>query len=123
MKKKILLIDDDNATRFVMAAYLEGADFEIAQSGDGKEGIATALRFKPDLVITDLMMPKMHGYQVCEKLHGDESLKDLHIIVMSSKSYGSDIELALEAGADAYFIKPYRKEDLLAKISELLSPQ
>ncbi len=120
MKKKALIIDDDEDHREVVVLRLKREGFETFEAADGEEGVDAALKFKPDLVLVDLMMPKLHGYGVCEMLRAEKSLSGVRILVTSSKSYDNDIQLALNAGADAYLIKPYHKKAFLEKIRKLM---
>lgn len=121
MKKTALLIDDDPDQREIACFLLRQEGFEVAEAADGPEGVAAAVALKPDLVLTDLMMPTMHGYEVCERIRAEQSLKDVPILVVSSKSFDNDLRLALRAGANAYLVKPYHKADFIAKIKELSS--
>ncbi|PIU20786.1 MAG: hypothetical protein COT18_00395, partial [Elusimicrobia bacterium CG08_land_8_20_14_0_20_59_10] len=88
---------------------------------DGQDGWEKAQAFQPDLVITDLMMPRMHGYEFCEHLKGPEGIKGVRIIVASSKPFATDKAQAEAVGADAYLVKPYTPAALLGKVRELLS--
>jgi phosphoribosyl 1,2-cyclic phosphodiesterase/ActR/RegA family two-component response regulator len=119
--KKILVIDDD--PEIADLAVLALRDFyEVRTAGDGKEGLASASSFRPDLVLCDIMMPGMHGFEVCQKLRSDKSLPGLKILMSSSKGYASDIQSALEAGADAYLVKPFALKDLIEKVDSLIGP-
>ncbi|MFH1724361.1 MAG: response regulator [Elusimicrobiota bacterium] len=118
-----MVIDDDEHTAALAADYLEMAGFEAFQAPDGKAGVEKALRLKPELVLVDLMMPKMHGWQVCERLRAEESTKGIRILVTSSKTFPADIALAMSAGADAYLKKPYLCKDLFDKLREILGPE
>ena len=121
MKLKALIIDDDPDMSEVCKTYLESAGFETIYCADGRQGLEKALEYKPNLLIIDLMMPNIHGYEVCERIRANPDLKDAKILVTSSKSFDSDRELALRAGADDYLIKPYLCKDLLDKVDALLS--
>lgn len=120
MPKRVLIIDDDADVANLTAAALEELPLETARAADGKSGIAKALELKPDLLIVDLMMPGVHGYQVCERVRAEPALKGLRILVVSSKSYPVDMEAARNSGADAYLVKPFTVKDLRARVSELL---
>ncbi|HBL16093.1 MAG TPA: hypothetical protein DD417_04860 [Elusimicrobia bacterium] len=119
MKKSALIIDDDPDEREIARYLLRQEGFEVSEAADGREGVAAAIALKPDLVLTDLMMPVMHGYEVCERIRAEPSLKHTRILVVSSKSFDNDLRLALKAGADAYLVKPYHKIDFINKVKEL----
>ena len=112
MKKKVLVIEDDPAISDYAVLVLKKRNFEVEKASDGYSGVEAAKTFKPDVVVLDLMMPGMHGYEVCETLRRDKSLNGLKILITSSKSYAADMETARNAGADAYLTKPYRAEEL-----------
>ncbi|HVE12034.1 MAG TPA: response regulator [Elusimicrobiota bacterium] len=123
MKLKILVVDDDTSiSEFVSVALSTEPNFEVRTAEDGREGLEVAAEYKPDLVILDLMMPRMHGYEVCQHLRADKTQNaGLKILITSSKSYLADIEQALQAGADAYLIKPYNLKDLMKSVKKLLN--
>jgi len=120
MDMKALVIDDDPDLVAVAKAYLENFGMNVVTANDGKAGIEKALEVRPGLVLVDLMMPNMHGWQVCERLRAEPSLEGLRILVVSSKSFQSDIDQAKHAGADDYLRKPYMKEQLYEKLRALL---
>lgn len=119
MARKALVIDDDEDLVDVATAYLEEEGFDVASASDGKSGIEKAKSFLPDLILVDIMMPGIHGFQVCEKLRQEESLNNARILVASSKSFQNDIDSAKNAGADDYLVKPYMRADLKEKIKVL----
>ncbi len=114
------MVDDDEDMRQMMAHVLrESCEVETAE--DGAAGLELVKRVKPDLVVLDLLMPKMHGFEVCRKIREDGALKGIKILISSSKSYTHDVKTAVEeAGADAYIIKPFRLADFQKRIAELL---
>jgi phosphoribosyl 1,2-cyclic phosphodiesterase/CheY-like chemotaxis protein len=120
MKKRVLIIEDDPAILDFAALVLDKGEFEVEKASDGRQGLEKAKDFKPDLVVLDLMMPVMHGYEVCQNLRQDKSMAALKILITSSKSYAQDMENAESAGADDYLVKPYNGSQLLAKAEELL---
>jgi two-component system, OmpR family, alkaline phosphatase synthesis response regulator PhoP len=117
--KKILIIDDDPVMRALLSEALSHA-YAVSTAGDGAEGVETLKRDKHDLVVLDLLMPRMHGFEVCQHIREDPELTGVKIIVSSSKAYDSDIKTAKTAGADCYLVKPYKMEDIRARIAELL---
>lgn len=119
---RILLVDDDPLLRDLGAAILSGSgEYEVMQAEDGQDALEKALVFRPDLVITDLMMPRMHGFELCERLKGPEGINGVRIIVASSKAFATDKAQAEAAGADDYLKKPYLPDDMLGKVREQLA--
>ncbi len=118
--KKILVVDDDLVSQRVVSVRLEISGYEVITAEDGEEGLKKAREEKPDLLILDLMMPKMNGYEVCRMLKFDDKYKDIPIIVLSSLDQQDEREKAIKGGADAYFIKPFDLELLLAKIKSFI---
>ncbi|HBL16160.1 MAG TPA: hypothetical protein DD417_05210 [Elusimicrobia bacterium] len=118
---KALVVEDDAAIADFAEMILVEQGFTVEKAGDGKQGVEKALSFHPDLILLDLMMPGMHGLQVCELLRKEASLKGVRILICSSKSYASDIEEAMAAGADEYLTKPYGAKDLVKKVRTLLA--
>lgn len=121
MKKRILLIEDENRILVVLQKRLESAGYEVLTATDGKMGFNKARTEKPDLILLDLILPEMDGYQICNFLKRDKRFQHIPIIILTARSQEKDMEEAKKAGADAYFTKPFNYEELLAKIAELLS--
>jgi len=119
--KKILVIDDDIDLLDATAFVLEAAGYTVATAVDGRKGLEEAAAMIPDLIVLDLAMPGMHGFEVCEKLRKDEKFKDVKILIASGKSYPTDIKMATELGADHYMVKPLDYEKFTALIAEMLN--
>jgi CheY-like chemotaxis protein/phosphoribosyl 1,2-cyclic phosphodiesterase len=119
-KFKVLVVDDDVLLRD-MAESLLCEDYEVQTACDGQDGLEKALAWKPDLVVTDLMMPRMHGYELCQRLKAAAELPGLKVIVASSKSFAADLAQAKNAGADAYILKPYEVDKLLTMVAGQLA--
>ena len=119
-KKKILLVDDERDLVETVTFRLEASGYEVLPAYDGQEGLDKARKEKPDLIILDLMLPRMHGYKVCRMLKFDEKYKKIPIIMFTARAQQSDIEMGKEVGADAYITKPFEPQALLDKIEELL---
>ncbi|MBL7130856.1 MAG: response regulator [Candidatus Omnitrophica bacterium] len=118
--KKILVVEDDLVTQRVLSARLEINGYEVIAARDGEEGLRKARSENPDLVMLDLMLPKMTGYEVCRMLKFDDKYKKIPIIILSSLDQQDEREKAVQAGADAYFIKPFDLELLLVKIKDFI---
>lgn len=120
LEKKILIVDDEPDFLKALQIILESNGFEVLTASDGQEGLSVARGEKPDLIILDLMLPKLDGYRVCRLLKFDEKYKDIPIIVLSARSQEQDKVLAKEVGADVYIVKSEQPEKLLERINQLL---
>ncbi|MGQ9628138.1 MAG: response regulator [Anaerolineae bacterium] len=118
---KILLIDDEMSTLKLLSLLLEKAEHEVLTAYNGQEGLDKGFAEKPDLVICDLMMPGMDGYEVCRRFRQDERTADLPILVLTARAQAIDREASFEAGADDYISKPFKTSELLERIEALLS--
>ena len=118
--KKILIVDDEADMRVMFSTRLEISNFEVIEAEDGEEGLEKAKKEKPDLIVLDLMLPKINGFEVCRMLKFDDDYKDIPIIVLSALSQQNEREKAAQCGADAYFIKPFDLGLLVTKIESLL---
>ena len=117
---KILIVDDEEDIAFSIARRLSANGHEAICAEDGLEGLRRAQTENPDLIILDLMLPKMDGYKVCRLLKFDERYKRIPIIMLSARSQETDIAQGRETGAECYMTKPFDSGELLAKINELL---
>jgi len=115
-KPRILIVDDEADLVSVLRMGLEIAGFEVIDAGDGEEGLRRARQDRPELIVLDLMLPKLDGYKVCRALKFDERYKAIPILILSARSGESDRRLALDMGADQFVCKPYDMNDLIAKI-------
>ena len=119
-KIRVLLIEDETDMVEAVRIRLEANDYEVITASDGPEGLNKARTAKPDLIILDVMLPKMDGFTVCRMLKFDEKYNKIPIIMFTARTQQTDIAQGKEMGADAYITKPFKSEDLLAKIRELL---
>jgi len=120
VNKRILIIDDEEQLVEMVKMRLEAAGYSVLCAFDGKEGIEKAKREKPDLIILDLMLPKMDGYKICGLLKSDARYNKIPIVMFTARAQDEDIGLGRELGVDAYIIKPFDPKLLLGKIKELL---
>ena len=118
--KRILIVDDEEGIVTVVKMYLEHHHYEVITANDGQEGLDKAKVEKPDLIVLDLMLPRMNGYKVCGLLKNDTRYAKIPVILFSAKTQEKDMELGQEVGADAYLTKPFEPDVLLAKIEELI---
>lgn len=119
-KKKILIIDDEPDLVEMLSMRLEANGYQVIISFDGQEGFDKARAEEPDLIILDLMLPKIDGYKICRMLKLDEKYKDIPVILFTARTQESDIKLGKDAGADAYLIKPFEPQILLEQIKGLI---
>jgi len=117
---KILVIDDERQMVEMLQMRLEANGYEVIAAYDGEEGLEKAKSESPDLIILDIMMPKMDGHEVCRLLKSDEQYEKIPIIMFSARTQQSDIDKSISAGADAHMAKMFETQTLLAKIEEVL---
>lgn len=120
MAKKILIIEDEKDLVDALTLRLQANGYDCIAAYDGSEGLMKAKKEKPDLIILDLMLPKIDGFKVCGLLKFDEKYKNIPIIMLTARAQESDIELGREVCANAYIIKPFDAKVLVGKIKELL---
>ena len=120
MAKRILIVDDEVQLVEMMKMRLEAAGYEIISAYDGQEGFDKAKKDKPDLIILDLMLPKMDGYKVCGLLKNDARYNKIPIIMFTARVQEEDERLGKDLGAEEYVTKPFDPKLLLSKIKELL---
>ena len=119
-KKRILIVEDEIQLMEMVKIRLEANDYEVLTAYDGQEALNKAREEEPDLIILDLMLPKIDGYKVCGLLKSDSRYNKIPIIIFTALAQNSDKEIGMEVGADAYIMKPFKSEVLLTKIRELL---
>lgn len=120
MAKRILLVDDEPNLVLLMEARLKVNGYEVLTANNGQTALEVAKKEKPDLIILDLMLPKMDGYKVCALLKKDVRYAKIPIIMFTARAQQEDIQLGEEVGADAYITKPFEPKILLSKMGELL---
>jgi len=118
---KILIIDDDVSNRDILKTRLEAAGHTVAEAGDGEEGIKTAQALIPDLVIMDVMMPKVDGRAACRTLKADPKTKNIPVVMLTARSQQIEELRGWESGADEYLAKPCDHRNLLEVIARLLN--
>ena len=120
-KKKILVVDDEPQLVDALKMRLEANSYDVLTAYNGHEGLEKARREKPDLIILDLILPKIDGYKVCRMLKFDNEYKNIPIIILSARAQETDKKMGAEVGADAYITKPFELEVVLKKIEKLLA--
>lgn len=117
---RILIADDNEANRELLEAYLVSIDCETEMSVDGEDTLAKVAQFRPDLVLLDVMMPKLSGFEVCKQLKEDASTKRIMVLMVTALSELGDIERAVAAGTDDFLSKPVNKVELLKRVENML---
>ncbi len=117
---RILIVDDNETNRDILMTRLQAHGYELAQAADGEEALAAAKSLLPDLILLDVMMPKLDGIEVCRRLKGDPAMPFTPIILVTAKSDTKDIVAGLNAGADEYLTKPIDQAALVARVNSVL---
>ena len=120
-QKRILICDDDPAILRVLQVNLEVEGYETLLAHHGEEALEIALAEKPDLIILDIMMPRLDGYQTCERLKASDETKQIPVVFLSAKAQASDIEKGKAYGVDDYLTKPFDPDTLVDTIERLLT--
>lgn len=119
-KAKVLIVDDNETNVELIAMHLKPFNYNVAKAYDGEEALEAVAKLEPDLILLDLMMPKMSGYAVCQKLKADPKTMFIPIIIITALRELDDKIKAIEIGADDFLIKPFNKVELLTRIKSLL---
>jgi DNA-binding response OmpR family regulator len=119
--KRILVVDDEQDILLLLQRRLESSGYEVITACTGQDGLEKARTEAPDLIILDLMLPGLDGYQICGILKHDRRYMKMPILVLTARAQLKDYELGMKVGADAYVTKPFEPQSLLIKIEELLS--
>jgi CheY-like chemotaxis protein len=120
---RILIADDNPQGVELLEAYLSATDptYEIRTAADGEETLAQVRTWKPDLILLDIMMPKISGFEVCKRLRADPKTRDIGILMITALDQHADIDKAVEAGTDDFVTKPINKTALLLRVRSLLA--
>jgi DNA-binding response OmpR family regulator len=120
MGKRILIADDEPNIVVSLEFLMRQRGYEVRSVGNGEDALAAVAEFGPDLVLLDVMMPRMSGYEVCQKVRENAAWQGVRIIMLSAKGRDIEVSKGLAVGADAYVTKPFSTKDLLARVGELL---
>lgn len=120
MARRILVVDDEKELVDLLCLRFQSCGYETLTAYDGQEALEKARKEKPDLILLDLMLPKMDGYKVCGLLKGDSRYQRIPIVLFTARAQETDKAMGKEAGADAYVTKPFEPKALLATIENLL---
>jgi CheY-like chemotaxis protein len=117
---RILIADDNLQGVELLEAYLSGGNYEIATAADGEETLRRIKEWLPDLILLDIMMPKISGFEVCKRLRADPATQKIAVLMVTALDQPSDIERAVEAGTDDFLTKPINKTELLLRVRSVL---
>ncbi len=121
MTKRILVIEDQEDNRRILRYLLRSVDYEVIEAVTGEEGVTLAERERPDLILMDIQLPGLDGYEATRRIKGNAALRHIPIIVVTSYALSGDDVKAFAAGCDAYVTKPFSPRQLLATIRERLA--
>jgi DNA-binding response OmpR family regulator len=117
---RVLIADDNPQGVELLEAYLSDSNYEIATAADGEETLRQVKQWQPDLILLDIMMPKISGFEVCKRLRAEPATQDTSVLMITALDQPSDIERAVEAGTDDFVTKPINKNELLLRVRKLL---
>lgn len=118
---KILVAEDERDIRDLIAFTLRYAGYEVVAVSNGEEAVIAAGDELPDLILMDVRMPKMTGYEACQRIKADPKIQHLPVVFLSAKGQEAEIRTGMEAGAEEYFLKPFAPMELTARVKELLA--
>jgi two-component system cell cycle response regulator DivK len=120
MSKRILVVEDQDDNRQILRDLLTASGYELIEAVDGEQGVTLAQQERPDLILMDIQLPGIDGYEVTRRIKANEALRNIPIIAVTSYALSGDDQKAFAAGCDAYVTKPFSPRQLLAKIREYL---
>ncbi|QDZ28012.1 response regulator transcription factor [Noviherbaspirillum sp. UKPF54] len=121
MARKILIVDDEPNIVISLEFLMQQRGYEVALAHDGEQALQRMETFRPDLVLLDVVMPAMDGYEVCRKIRERSDWNPVRILMLSAKARDVDVSKGLALGADAYMTKPFSTRQLMATVGELLA--
>jgi CheY-like chemotaxis protein len=117
---RILIVDDNRQNLELLQAYMDGTPYRVRTAGDGQEALDAVAAEPPDLILLDIMMPKVSGFEVCRRLKADPATRDIPVVMVTALSEVSDIERAVDSGTDDFLTKPVNRLELLTRVKSLL---
>jgi DNA-binding response OmpR family regulator len=118
---KILIAEDERDIRDLITYTLQFAGYEVVSAGDGEEAVQLALQEMPDLVLLDVRMPRMTGYEACKAIKADEKTKGIPVVFLSAKGQEAEVQAGIQAGAVEYMVKPFSPDQLTARVQVVLA--
>jgi len=120
MTRRILIVDDEPNIVLSLEFLMQQSGFDVAVARDGEEALARMAAFRPDLVLLDIMLPKLNGYEVCQKLRANPDWDGVKVVMLSAKGRELEVSKGLALGADAYVTKPFSTRELIDQVRRLL---
>jgi DNA-binding response OmpR family regulator len=117
---RILIADDDAQNADLLEAYLDGTGFETKIVANGEDTLSAARSWKPDLILLDIMMPRLSGFEVCRRLRADPATREIAVLMVTALDQSTDVETAVEAGTDDFITKPINKTELQLRVRAML---
>jgi two-component system alkaline phosphatase synthesis response regulator PhoP len=117
---KILIAEDEKDIRELVVFSLTFAGFEVIAAVDGQDALEKAIQVKPDLIMMDVRMPRMTGYEACARMKEIDELKDVPVVILSAKGQESEIQTGLNAGAYEYILKPFAPDELIQRVKKIV---
>ena len=120
-RKKILLVDDSSTVLMMERMILNKGSYDLVTARDGSEAVERAFAERPDLILLDVIMPRMNGFEVCKKIREDAAMKTVPIIMVTTRGEGENVENGFQSGCSDYITKPFSSLELLTKIESYLA--
>jgi two-component system, OmpR family, alkaline phosphatase synthesis response regulator PhoP len=117
---RILIADDNQQNAELLEAHLDGVGFDTKIAINGEDTLAAALDWKPDLILLDVMMPKLSGFEVCQRLRANAATRDVAVLMVTALDQPTDVERAVDVGTDDFITKPINKTELLLRVRAML---
>ena len=120
MSARILVVDDEPSIALSLEYLMKRAGYQVAVATDGEAAVAAIEAAPPDLVVLDVMMPKLDGFELCRRIRADPRTRSVKVIILSAKGRDVDVAKGMGLGADAYVTKPFSTKELVARVAELV---
>ena len=117
---RVLIADDNVQGVELLEAYLSGSGYDLRTAADGEQTLREVAAWHPDLILLDIMMPRISGFEVCKRLRADPATQDVAVLMITALDQPSDMERAVDVGADEFLSKPIKKSELLLRVRSLL---
>lgn len=117
---RVLIADDNAPNADLLEAHLNGTGYETKIVFNGEDTLAAARSWKPDLILLDVMMPKLSGFEVCRRLRADPATRDIAVLMVTALDQANDVEMAVESGTDDFITKPINKTELVLRVRAML---
>jgi len=119
-RAKVLVVDDEEYIQPILNFSFGAEGYDVVTASDGEEGVSKAKDEKPDVIVMDIMMPKMDGYEACKQIKTDPQTKDIPVILLTAKGRDADRKLGSEVGADDYVVKPFSPGRLIERVEGIM---